>query len=563
MLQHLYIKDLAVVAFADIHFATGMTVITGETGAGKSILLDALGLAIGERGDSQMIRPGAEKAEIAATFDVHSLPGAILWLTDLALTNDDGSQQCIIRRILYANGRSKAFINGRPVTTTQLRLLGEHLVQIHGQHQHQQLLKPTEQLRLLDAFGRHEALVSQVKTVYKDYDMLLQKRQQFIAASQTDQARIDLLHYQIAELQSLQLGEHELSLLDKEHDQLAHARTFIESGEQALSLLENAEEGNILQWLGQLALTVRPLAEKNKELRNAFECLENATIQLQEASNDISTFVSQLEIDPERLHAVEQRLERIHDLARKHKVEASQLYHHFNQLQILASQYANQEQHLAQLDTDIALAKKHYQRFATLLTQARLKAAEKLASEVTTCVQQLAMPGALFTIDLQPFSDQELHAQGNESVLFGISANPGHPPQALSKVASGGELSRISLALQLITATFVATPCLVFDEVDVGISGKIGALVGKALQRLGQSAQVLCVTHLPQVAACGENHLQVIKQRLKNDTVTEIHMLKQSDRVEAIAQMLGGVDVTAQARANAKQLLRPEKIEGP
>lgn len=561
MLQHLYIKDLAVVAFADIHFATGMTVITGETGAGKSILLDALGLAIGERGDSQMIRPGAEKAEIAATFDVQSLPGAILWLTDLSLTNDDGSQQCIIRRILYANGRSKAFINGRPVTTAQLRLLGEYLVQIHGQHQHQQLLKSTEQLRLLDAFGRHEALVSQVKTAYKDYDRLLQKRQQLMTASQTEQARIDLLHYQIAELQNLQLGEHELSLLDKEHDQLAHARTFIESGEQALALLENAEDGNVLQWLGQLALIVRPLTEKNKELKNAFECIENATIQLQEASNDISAFVSQLEIDPERLHATSQRLERIHDVARKHKVEASQLYSHFCQLQTLASQYANQEQHLAQLDIDIALAKKQYQRFAALLTQARLKAAAQLAAQVSTCVQQLAMPGALFTIDLQPFNDQELHAQGNESVLFGISANPGHPPQALSKVASGGELSRISLALQLITATFVATPCLVFDEVDVGISGKIGALVGKALQRLGQAAQVLCVTHLPQVAACGENHLQVVKQRLENDTVTEIHMLKQSDRVEAIAQMLGGVDVTAQARANAKQLLRPEKIE--
>lgn len=560
MLQHLYIKDLAVVAFADIHFATGMTVITGETGAGKSILLDALGLAIGERGDSQMIRPGAEKAEIAATFDVSSLSGAVLWLADLDLTSDDNVHLCIIRRILYANGRSKAFINGRPVTSAQLRLLGEYLVQIHGQHQHQLLLKPAEQLRLLDAFGQHEAKVSQVKTAFKDYEKLIEQRQQLLDANQTSQARIDLLHYQIAELQALQLGEHELMQLDKEHDNLAHARTFIESGEQALGLLESNDDGNVLQWLSQLETVLRPLMDKNKGLKNAYECVENASIQLREASGELNDFVSQLEIDPARLHEVELRLERIHEVARKHKVEAPLLYNHFCHLQQQADQYANQEHFIAEIDQHIALAKTHYRQFAKQLTAARKKAAQSLAHEVTSSVQQLAMPGAVFTIDLQPFNDDELHAQGNESILFGISANPGHPPQPLSKVASGGELSRISLALQLITAKFVATPCLVFDEVDVGISGKIGALVGKALQRLSLDAQVLCVTHLPQVAACGENHLQVVKQRSENNTVTEIHMLNQAGRIEAVAQMLGGVDVTAQARANAKQLLKQKEL---
>ncbi len=559
MLQHLYIKDLAVVAFADIHFATGMTVITGETGAGKSILLDALGLAIGERGDSQMIRPGALSAEIAATFDVSSLSGAVLWLTDLDLTCDDNQHQCIIRRILYANGRSKAFINGRPVTTAQLRLLGDYLIQIHGQHQHQLLLKPTEQLRLLDAFGQHEAKVSQVKTAYKEYDALLIKREQLLMSSKTDSARIDLLHYQIAELQALQLGEYELQQLDKEHDNLAYARTFIESGEHALGLLENNDEGNVLQWLGQLETVLRPLADKNKALKNAHECIENAGIQLREASGELNDFVCQLEIDPARLHEVELRLERIHEIARKHKVEAPHLYAHFCHLQQQADLFANQAQFIAEIDQHILLAKQHYQQFAKQLTKARLKAAEKLAQEVTACVQQLAMPGAVFTIDLHPYNDDELHAQGNESALFGISANPGHPPQPLNKVASGGELSRISLALQLITAKFVATPCLVFDEVDVGISGKIGALVGKALQRLSSDAQVLCVTHLPQVAACGENHLQVVKQRSDTNTVTEIHMLNQAGRIEAIAQMLGGVDVTTQARANAKQLLKQKE----
>lgn len=555
MLQHLYIKDLSVLAHADIHFANGMTVITGETGAGKSILLDALALAIGERGDSQMIRPGCDKAEIAATFDVSKLSGAILWLADLDLTSDDDAH-CIIRRILYANGRSKAFINGRPVTTAQLRLLGDYLVQIHGQHQHQLLLKPQEQLRLLDAFGQHESLVSQIKTAYRDYEALLIQRETFLTASQTSQAKIDLLHYQIAELQSLQLGEHELKQLDEEHDKLAHARTFIETTEQGLALLENADEGNVLDWLGQLEMVLRPLVNKSQGLTNAFVCIENARIQLKEASDELNTFVSQLEIDPERLHVVEQRLERIHEVARKHKVEASYLYSHFCNLQQQAEQFANQEHFLAKIDENIALAKQQYQHIAKGLTKARQKAAKQLASEISACVQQLAMPGAVFTIDLVTYQDNELHPHGNETVCFGISANPGHPPQPLNKVASGGELSRISLALQLVTAKYVATPCLVFDEVDVGISGKVGAVVGKSLQRLAQSAQVLCVTHLPQVAACGENHLQVVKQRFENDTVTQIHMLNQTARVEAIAQMLGGMDVTAQARANAKQLLK-------
>ncbi|MGE3318179.1 MAG: DNA repair protein RecN [Candidatus Berkiella sp.] len=559
MLQHLYIKDLSVLAHADIHFASGMTVITGETGAGKSILLDALALAIGERGDSQMIRPGSDKAEIAATFDVSKLSGAILWLNDLDLTCDDDSH-CIIRRILYSNGRSKAFINGRPVTTAQLRLLGDYLVQIHGQHQHQLLLKPQEQLRLLDAFGQHDTTLSQVKTAFREYEALILQREALLTASRTSEAKMDLLHYQIAELQSLHLREHELKQLDEEHDKLAHSRTFIETTEQALALLENADEGNVLQWLGQLQMVLRPLENKSQGLKNAFECIENASIQLKEASDELNSFVSQLEVDPERLYEVEQRLERIHEIARKHKVEASQLYYHFCHLQEQALQFANQEQFLAKIDENIALAKQQYQQIAKKLTKAREQAARQLASEITTCVQQLAMPGAVFTIDLIAYHDNELHAHGNETVCFGISANPGHPPQPLNKVASGGELSRISLALQLVTAKYVATPCLVFDEVDVGISGKVGAVVGKSLQRLAQSAQVLCVTHLPQVAACGENHLQVVKQRSENNTVTQIHMLNATARVEAIAQMLGGMDVTTQARANAKQLLKQTEL---
>lgn len=561
MLQHLYIKDLALVELVDITFAPGMTVITGETGAGKSILLDALGLALGGRSDSNLVRPDAEKAEIAAIFDISSLPGAILWLADLELTCDDSSQQCIIRRILYANGRSKAFINGRPANTSQLRLLGEHLVQIHGQHQHQLLLKSHEQLRLLDAFGQHEALVSQVKVAFKAWEKQYQYLQNLRQEGSPEQSRIDLLHYQIAEIEALALAEGELEILHQEHDALSHGASYVQAAEQALALLENHEEGNALQLVSHALHALRGLHEKFPTLGNAHECLHNAHIQLQEAVLEINNFTSGLEINPQRLAQVEYRLERIHDIARKHRLEPEKLTEHFATLKAKAHHFAHLEEHLKQLEQDIETAAKHYQHFAAQLSQARLKTAQKLAKEVTQTIQPLGMPGAVFTVQLVAHSDNALHMLGNETVIFNVSANPGHAPQPLSKVASGGELSRISLALELLTAKYLATPCLVFDEVDVGISGKIGAIVGKALQDLSQSAQVLCITHLPQVAAMASHHIRVTKTRLTNSTSSEIHLLNEAQRIEEIARMLGGLDVTTQARAHAKALLNLQETE--
>lgn len=561
MLQHLYIKDLAVVELVDITFSAGMTVITGETGAGKSILLDALNLALGGRSDSHLVRPGAEKAEIAAIFDITSLPGAILWLADLELTCDGSAQQCVIRRILYANGRSKAFINGRPATTQQLRLLGEYLVQIHGQHQHQQLLKSHEQLRLLDAFGQHDALVSQVKTAFKAWEKLFHYRQSLFEGASPEQSRIDLLHYQIAEIEALALSEHELTQLYQEHDQLAYAASYIQATDQILALLENQEEGNALQLVSLALSSLEKLSKKFSTLSNAQECLSNAHIQLEEAVSEINHFSASLEVNPARLAEIENRLERIHDMARKHKVEPEKLFSHFDTLKQQALHFASLEENLKQVEQDLALAARHYQHFAAQLTQTREKTAQKLAQEVTQTIHPLGMPGAVFTVQLIAHEDNSLHLQGNETVVFNVSANPGHAPQPLAKVASGGELSRISLALELLTAKYLATPCLVFDEVDVGISGKIGAIVGEALQHLSQSAQVLCVTHLPQVAACGAHHLQVVKTRLENSTISEIHLLKEAQRVEEIARMLGGLDVTTQARAHAKQLLKQHQEE--
>ncbi len=558
MLQHLLIKDFAVVSFAEIQFEQGMTVITGETGAGKSILLDALQLALGERAENHLIRPGSEKAEIAATFDVSGLPGAILWLNDLELTCFEASHQCIIRRILYANGRSRAFINGRPVTSQQLRLLGEYLLQIHGQHQHQSLLKPTEQLRLLDAFGQHQTLVSQVKTAFKAWEKIEQQQRLLKEHLQNEQALSSLLHYQLAELETLNLSANEFESLHEEHDKLCHAQNYIQACEQAIGLLDN-EETNLLALLSHIQHTLKPLEGKFKPLANVQACLDSAEIQLQEALSELNTLVSNLEVNPNRLNEVTQRLELIHDIARKHKVEPADLLNHTQALQIKAAKLNNAEEELAQLASELKLAASQYTKFAAQLTQARVQAAEKLAKEVSKHIQTLGMPGAVFTLTLIPCEPKTLHATGNESVLFGISANPGHPPLPLNKVASGGELSRISLALELITATYLATPCLIFDEVDVGISGKIGAIVGKALFNLSKTAQVLCITHLPQVAAFGSHHLQVTKTRSQEETLSTIKLLEENERVEEIARMLGGLNVTAQARANAKQLLKQKE----
>jgi DNA repair protein RecN (Recombination protein N) len=554
MLSHLLIKDLAVVAFADLHFSSGMTVITGETGAGKSILLDALGLALGQRSDSQLIRPHAEKAEITATFDISALPGAVLWLAELELTGEP-PQQCIIRRILYATGRSKAFINGNPVTTQQLRLLGDHIVQIHGQHQHQLLLKSSEQLRILDAFGQHGEILSQVKTAYQSLEKCLVRQQKLQEASQQEQAFYDLLQYQIAELESLQITEQELLQLEQEHDKLAHAQSDIQCAEKALGYLDHPEAESVLVGLGLTLQTLKPLRDRMAPLKNAYECLELAQIQVKEAAGELNHYIHHLEINPARLEQIDRRLEKIYEMARKHKVEPTMLYQHYQTLLNKVKNIADLSESLLQLEEDIHLAKAQYQQCADQLTLKRAQAAKKLAKEVTKCIEKLGMNGAIFTVDCVPYSQDELHLLGNESVTFGFSANPGHAPQPLSKVASGGELSRISLALELITSQYLATPSLVFDEVDVGISGKTGAIVGHALHELGQSAQVFCVTHLPQVAAQGDHHIQVIKTQSHHHTETVIRMLNSQERIEEIARMLGGVDVTEEARAHAKALL--------
>lgn len=560
MLQHLWIKDLAVVASADLHFFSGMTVITGETGAGKSILLDALGLALGQRSDSQLIRPHAERAEIIATFDIASLPGAVLWLADLELINEP-PEQCMIRRILYTNGRSKAFINGRPVTTQQLRLLGEHLVQIHGQHQHQLLLKGHEQRRIVDAFAQHDALVSQVKTAFHALETCQQQYRDLLEKQTTDHAYQALLQYQIAELDALQFSEEERVRLEWEHDQLAHAQSDRQAVEEALLALSDPESASVLNNIALAIQALKPLHERQLKTQNVYsksiqECLSLGKIQIEEAVRELHRLADTIEINPDRLDAHHRRLERIYDMARKHKVDPSQLEAHYQQLVDQLNALTHLTERIAQIEDNIQLAQAQYHQVADELSARRRTCAQQLAHAVSEHIARLGMEGAIFTVDCIAYDAHEYYAHGKESVQFGISANPGHPPQPLSKVASGGELSRISLALELIISQYLATPALIFDEVDVGISGKTGAIVGKALHTLGRSAQVFCVTHLPQVAAQGDHHIHVMKSHSANETSTTITTLTSTARIEEIARMLGGIEITEQARAHAHALLQ-------
>jgi len=559
MLQHLTIKDFVVVSFADLNFNSGMTVITGETGAGKSIILDALAIVLGHRADSHSIRPGAPFAEISAIFDITSLPYAIVWLTDNALCLQQ-DEPCLIRRILYPNGRSRAFINQHPVTTQQLKLFGEYLVQIHGQHQHQTLIKPAEQCRMLDAFGKHDKFVSQVNTAYKNWERLNDELATLSLNHQNLQTKNALLHYQIQELEALNLQKNEIKTLHQEHDALANAQNFIETTEHILQLLNDDEQGNALACVTKAQPLLSQLTKENSALNNAIHCLENVRIQLQEAIHDVQDYLQGLEMNPDKLHEVELRLQRIYDMARKHKIEPENLERHFQALLKQAQDVEMFHEKQVLIKQNIDLAQQHYHQYAQKLTQARHESALLLAQELTAHIQTLAMPGALFSIELASHNDERLHPNGNESVQFSISANPGHPPLPLHKVASGGELSRISLALQCIMQKYCKTPCLVFDEVDVGISGKTGAIVGKSLHNLAQHTQVLCITHLPQVAAFGEHHLHVVKNLNASQTHTEIFELNAEQRIEEMARMLGGIDVSEQARANAKQLLQKQRI---
>ncbi|MEY2907831.1 MAG: hypothetical protein RLZZ602_354 [Pseudomonadota bacterium] len=548
MLKHIVIRDYAIVDALDIELEGGMTVITGETGAGKSIMLDALGLCVGDRADSRTVRPGAKRAEITAVFTLSDIPSASQWLKEREL--DDDADECILRRTVTADGRSKAFINGVPATLAETGELGELLVDIHSQHAHQSLLRKSHQRDMLDAFAGASELAQALAETAQQCERLTIEFERLANQNEADTARLELLRYQVNELEELGLQSAEIEILEAEQKQLANAGFLLESAGQAAEGCEVQSE-EIRRLRGLMADERHNFAA----VANIREMLSSAEIQLDEARSELTRYADGIELDPSRLAEVDQRLEAIYDLARKHRVMPERLFEHHLALNAELEGLDGGDERLDQLRAEIKNARAEYSKLASRLTNQRTKAAVEIADKVSSILSKLAMERCSIKIALTPHAPESYHPRGNEDVEFLISTNPGAEPGPLAKIASGGELSRISLALQVAAAENATVPTMIFDEVDVGIGGAVAEVVGDLLHHLSARVQVLCVTHLPQVAAKGDQHLQVSKVGDKNSVSTTLATLDTQSRISEIARMLGGMKITESTLAHAREML--------
>lgn len=552
MLVHLSVHNYAIVEHLDLELDTGMSVITGETGAGKSIMLDALGLTLGDRADSGAVRPGADKADILASFDISAIAEARDWLAERDLEHDG---PCILRRVITAEGRSRSYINGTPCPQADLKALGELLIDIHSQHEHQSLLKPETHRRLLDAYAGASDLARQVSLTAQRWKQTRNELERISNNSDEQRARQQLLSYQLEELENLSLGENELEQLEQEHKNLCNAESLLGNCRQVLDLCSESDAGNILSALNSALQRLHSASNPPSALTEAANLLSSAQIQVEEAVGELNRFLDHFDADPQRLQQLEERLDSIYTLARKHRVQPHELATLQQQLLTELESLNADDEALERLATELDAYQQHFQDKAQELSALRSAAAQALAGAVETEMQSLGMPGGRFSIELRPLTQTEPQTTGQEQIEFLVSANPGQPLKALAKVASGGELSRISLAIQVITAQTSRVPTLVFDEVDVGIGGPTAEVVGQLLRRLGERGQVLTVTHLPQVAAQGHQHLFVHKARGSDSTRTAVAKLSHEQRVEEIARMLGGVDLTQESLAHARKLV--------
>ncbi|WP_371186402.1 DNA repair protein RecN [Thalassotalea maritima] len=552
MLINLSIKNFAIVSFVEIDWQHGMTTITGETGAGKSIAIDALGLCLGDRAMSNTVRPGADKAEICASFDVSKLPKVQKWLLHHDLQQED---ECIIRRVISKEGRSKGYVNGCPVPLSQLKDIGQYLINIHGQHDHQLLLKPSEQRRLLDDYGKHQKLLKQIGQLHRQYTSLLNEKQALQASHDKRQAEMQLLQYQVKEFDEFALQANEFEQLENDFKRHANAQQLLQTSELCLAQLAGDDAYSILSLIQQCGDQLHKLAELDSNAQTIADMVEDARISLQEAQHDLSHYQQSIDIDPQTYALIEERYSFALQLSRKHQVLPEALYDYHQQLRQRLASIGDDDSRLEFIDGELIDVCQSYQQLAAQLTQARQRAGEKLAKQISQSMHQLNMENARFSVQLQQHPQQQLSRHGQDDIEFVVSMNPGQPLEALHKVASGGELSRISLAIQVILSAKVTTPTLIFDEVDVGISGPTAAMVGKQLQRLGQSTQVICVTHLPQVASKGRQQLFVAKLSDGQHTQTSVTPLSTPMREQEIARLLAGDQITEHSLANARELL--------
>lgn len=551
MLLSLHIRDFAIIDELEVEFSPGMSALTGETGAGKSILLGALGLLLGDRADAASVRHGCERTDINAAFDLSSCPTARDWLLAHDMDSDD---ECQLRRVISREGRSRAYINGAPVPVASLRELGEHLVDIHGQHEHQSLLRRDLQRQLLDNHGGHDKLLDALKTVHRDWNDTRTAMRTLVGDDRDRTTRLEFLHFQLQELAMLSPQPGETEQLHGELARLANAERLIETCRSHLQWLYE-DDASAHDRLGKAVEALAAVAEIDPAFREPGELFNNALIQLAEGIDQLRHCEERLELDPERLQWVEQRLDTLHTAARKHRIEPEQLPAFYQRLQTDIADLEQADQKLAALETRQYELEQAYRKTAGQLHKQRCKTAERISAQVTAAMQTLGMQGGHFQIKVSDTGREGLSDHGADNIEFLVTANPGQPLQPLNKVASGGELSRISLAIQVVAAQDTAIPTLIFDEVDSGVGGAVAETVGRQLQTLGVHHQVLCVTHLAQVAAQAHNHLLVRKQRDGNTTRTGVERLSAQQRIDEIARMLGGRTITDSTRRHAQEML--------
>lgn len=551
MLIQLTINNFAIVRKLEIDFYPGMSAITGETGAGKSIAIDALGLCLGNRADTNIVRPGASRSDICAHFSLTDTPTAQDWLKNYQLDNHN---ECLLRRIITADGRSRGFINGTAVPLSQLRELGTLLIQIHGHYAHQLLLDNQHQKYLLDTYANQTAILAEMKSAWKNWHQSCQELTKFQQQAAERLSRQQLIEYHLKELDELKPQADEYQKLEQEYKQLANREQFLSTSQNALQILNDNEEQNIISMLNHVKQEINELTSVSNQFSHLLDMLEEASIQIHEVSNELRHYGDRTELDPSQLFELEQRIAKYVNLARKHRVAPELLFELHQQLLAEQEKLNQQQDDCDHLTTQVEGHHQYALEIASKLHQIRQQYASELSQLITNSMHQLSMPHGYFTVDVN-FNPEHLQIDGASQVEFNVTTNPGQPHQALIKVASGGELSRIALAIQVITAKKMDTPALIFDEVDVGISGPTAAVVGKLLRELGNSTQVMCVTHLPQVAACGHHHFYVSKQTNGCETETQMQLLDKKNRLQEIARLLGGSEVTKNILASAKDLL--------
>ena len=548
MLTQLAINNLAIVHSQTLELSPGLTVLTGETGAGKSLLLDGLGLILGERADSSLVTEGRSRAEVSASFDLTHLPEAQHWLQQLELEDPDHPSELHVRRTLTHDGRSKAYINGRPITLNDLKALAQQLVSLQGQHAQYAMLNPHEQLRILDQYAGLEGLKNETRRLWSDYQNLVKRRDQLANALDSADSGRELLRYQVSELQEAQLEANEVQALEEQLKHLSGAQEYKQSLDQAHHAL-TADQGGAVDAVQQALHRIGSIDLNTQDIENM---LNEALINLNESAQQLSQQQDQIDDDPESLSRVESRLNTLHQLARKHRIEPEQLYQHSLDLERQLADLENQSNLLPELNAECDAQHALLQASADKLTMAREKAADLLSRLVSEQIKRLELSDATIAVEIKAKS---LSAEGQDHVEFLFQANAGGSAKPLSKVASGGELSRVALAIQVCIAEKMQTPTLIFDEVDVGIGGRTAAIVGDMLKTLGAQTQVFVVTHQPQVAAAGTTHLHVSKGIQGTETTSRVSTLTASERVEEIARMLGGISITESTLASARELI--------